>query len=95
MVVLRYSSLIYQLFDILIGITEALLRDIPRFRHLSGMAEIRKLFDLRIISSHFKRNAHTRSDVRSRVLDFQCNDRTEIAVSTVCRTIFLLTTEVA
>lgn len=33
------------------------------------MAEIGKLFDLRIISSHFKRNAHTRSDVRSRVLD--------------------------
>ena len=29
------------------------------------------------------------------ILDFQCNDRTEIAVSTVCRTIFLLTTEVA
>ena len=59
------------------------------------MAEIGKLFDLGIIFSHFKRNAHTGGDVRSGVLDFQCNDRTEIAVSTVCRTIFLLTTEVA
>ena len=59
------------------------------------MAEIGELFDLGIIFSHFKRNAHTGGDVRSRVLDLQRNDRTEIAVSTVCRTIFLLTTEVA
>ena len=59
------------------------------------MAEIGKLFDLGIISSHFKRNAHTGGDMCSRVLDLQRNDRTEIAVSTVCRTIFLLTTEVA
>ena len=93
-VVIGFCSDTDQLFDLLIGIADALFRQIFRLRHFPGVTEIHKFFNLRIWFSYFKRNSNTGCNMGSGIFNFQSNDGTEITVFTIGRSVFLFSAQI-